>query len=53
MGVGTSIAHKIIREKIDYLDEDRPLYKDHNKMIDLLKSERIVDEIESELNFEL
>ena len=53
MGVGTSIAHKIIREKIDYLDEDRPLYKDHNKMIGLLKSERIVDEIESELNIEL
>ena len=53
MGVGTSIAHKIIRENIDYLDEDRPLYNDHNKMVDILKSERIIDEVESKLNIEL
>jgi len=53
MGKGTSIAHKIIRESIDYLDEDRPLYKDHNRMVEILKSERIIEEIESELNINL
>ena len=53
MGVGTSIAHRIISENIDYLDEDRPLYNDHNKMVDILKSERIIDEVESKLNIEL
>ncbi|MEC9138491.1 MAG: aromatic amino acid ammonia-lyase [Candidatus Thermoplasmatota archaeon] len=53
MGVGTSIAHRIIRENIDYLDEDRPLYNDHNKMVDILKSERIIDEVENKLNIEL
>ena len=53
MGVGTSIAHKIIRENINYLDEDRPLYNDHNKMVDILKSERIIDEVENKLNIEL
>ena len=53
MGVGTSIAHRIIRENIDYLDEDRPLYNDHNKMVDILKSERIIGEVESKLNIEL
>jgi len=53
MGVGTSIAHKMIRENIDYLGEDRPLYNDHNKMVDILKSERIIDEVESKLNIEL
>ena len=53
MGVGTSIAHKIIRENINYLDEDRPLYNDHNKMVDILKSERIIGEVESKLNIEL
>ena len=53
MGKGTSIAHKIIRESIDYLDEDRPLYKDHNKMVEILKSERIIEEIESKLNINL
>ena len=49
----TSIAHRIIRESIDYLAEDRPLYRDHNNMVEILKSERIIDEIESELKIEL
>ena len=53
MGRGTSIAHKIIRENVEYLDEDRPLYNDHNKMVEVLKSERIVKEIENELNIKL
>ena len=53
MGKGTSIAHQIIRESIDYLDEDRPLYNDHNKMVEILKSERIINEIESELKIKL
>ncbi|OIR20606.1 MAG: phenylalanine ammonia-lyase [Marine Group III euryarchaeote CG-Epi4] len=53
MGKGTSIAHRIIRESIDYLDQDRPLYKDHNKMVEILKSERIIKEIEHELKINL
>ena len=53
MGRGTSIAHKIIRENVEYLDEDRPLYNDHNKMVEVLKSEKIVKEIENELNIKL
>ena len=53
MGRGTSIAHKIIRENVEYLGEDRPLYNDHNKMVEVLKSERIVKEIENELNIKL
>ena len=53
MGKGTSIAHKIIRENIAYLDEDRPLYNDHNKMVEILKSERIINEIENKLNIDL
>ena len=53
MGKGTSIAHQIIRESVDYLDEDRPLYNDHNKMVEILKSERIINEIESELKIKL
>ena len=53
MGRGTSIAHKIIRENVEYLGEDRPLYNDHNKMVEVLKSEKIVKEIENELNIKL
>jgi len=53
MGIGTSIAHSIIRESIDYLEEDRPLYNDHNKMVEILKSERIINEIENKLNIKL
>ena len=53
MGRGTSIAHKIIRESVEYLGEDSPLYNAHNKMVEVLKSERIVKEIENELNIKL
>ena len=53
LGRGTSVAHKIIRKYVDYLDEDRPLYKDHNKMVDLLKSNEILDEVEKELGNKL
>ena len=49
LGKGTSVAHRIIRKYVDYLDEDRPLYKDHNKMVELLKSNEILDSVEKEL----
>ena len=49
MGKGTSIAHRIIREHVEYLDEDRPLYKDHNTMVKLLKSNEILEAVENEL----
>jgi len=53
LGKGTSIAHKVIRKYVDYLDEDRPLYKDHNTMVKLLKSNEILDAVESELGNKL
>ena len=49
MGKGTSIAHKVIRKYVDYLDEDRPLYRDNNRMVELLKSNEILDTVEQEL----
>ncbi len=49
MGKGTSIAHKVIRKYVDYLDEDRPLYRDNNRMVELLKSNEILDAVEQEL----
>lgn len=48
-GDGTAIAHKVIRKYVEYLDIDRPLYPDHNKMLDLVKSCEILREVESNI----
>jgi histidine ammonia-lyase len=48
-GTGTSTAKTIIRRHVDYLDEDRPLYPDHNKMKDLVKSCEILEAVEAEI----
>ncbi len=45
-GAGVQAAHKVIRKYVSHLDEDRPLYSDHNKMKDLVKSGEILDEVE-------
>ncbi|MHC1708299.1 MAG: histidine ammonia-lyase [Bacteroidales bacterium] len=48
-GNGTKIAHQIIRKHVDYLDIDRPLYDDHNKMKALVKSCEILKAVEETL----
>jgi histidine ammonia-lyase len=53
LGKGTSIAHGIIRKYVDYLDEDRPLYRDHNAMVKLLKSNEILTAVEEGLGTKL
>ena len=53
LGRGTSIAHSIIRKYVDYLDEDRPLYRDHNAMVKLLKSNEIITAVEEGLETKL
>lgn len=53
LGKGTSIAHSVIRKYVDYLDEDRPLYRDHNAMVKLLKTDEIVDAVEEGLGTKL
>jgi histidine ammonia-lyase len=45
-GKGTTVAHNVIRKHVEYLDIDRPLYPDHNKMKDLVKSCEILTEVE-------
>jgi histidine ammonia-lyase len=46
-GEGVEKAREVVRTVIDYLDEDRPLYPDHNKMKDLVKSFEILNEVEN------
>ena len=46
-GNGTKVAHKEIRKVVDHLDEDRPLFNDHNNMMELVKSRKILDAVEN------
>jgi len=43
---GTTAAHRVIRKYVDYLDEDRPLYPDHTKMQELVRSCEILEAVE-------
>ena len=45
-GEGVAAAHRVVRRHIPHLDEDRPLYPDHNKMKDLVQSCEILEEVE-------
>jgi histidine ammonia-lyase len=45
-GNGVQAARRVIREHIAHLDEDRPLYPDHNAMKELVKSCKILEEVE-------
>jgi len=45
-GHGVNTARAVIRKYVTHLDEDRPLYIDHNKMKKLVKSCEILDEVE-------
>jgi len=45
-GRGVETARQVIRKYVDHLDEDRPLYSDHNKMKALVRSGEILEEVE-------
>jgi histidine ammonia-lyase len=48
-GTGCDIARKVIRTKVDFLDEDRSLYPDHTVMQELVKSGAILEAVENEI----
>jgi histidine ammonia-lyase len=45
-GKGTGIAHQIIRKHISHVDEDRPLYRDIERVREMVVSGEIVDAVE-------
>jgi histidine ammonia-lyase len=45
-GQGVQAAQQVIRRHVDHLDEDRPLYPDHNAMKALVKSGEILEAVE-------
>ena len=48
-GHGTRAAHTAIRRHVDYLDEDRPLYSDHNAMMKAVQDLDVLEAVENEV----
>ncbi|MBI5527411.1 MAG: aromatic amino acid lyase [Deltaproteobacteria bacterium] len=48
-GKGTLAAKSVVRKHVAHLDEDRPLYSDHNAMMDLVRRREILDAVETEI----
>ncbi len=45
-GKGVAKAKEVIRKYVDHLDTDRPLYPDHTKMKEVVRTCEILDEVE-------
>jgi len=45
-GEGVTTAKNVVRKYVAHLDEDRPLYPDHTKMKEVVKSCEILEEVE-------
>jgi histidine ammonia-lyase len=48
-GKGSRAAHAAVRRAVKRLDEDRPLYQDHNSMAAAMKRCEVLDAVESEV----
>jgi len=48
-GKGTQKAREIIRQHVNHLEVDRPLFPDHNAMKALVKSGLILEAVEREI----
>ena len=48
-GRGVQAARAVIRRHVAHLDEDRPLYPDHNVMRELVRSGAILEAVEAEV----
>jgi histidine ammonia-lyase len=45
-GDGVKAAHDAVRKVVDFLDEDRPLYPDHNVMTAAVKGNAVLEAVE-------
>ena len=54
LGTGTKVAYDLVREKVERLVDDRPLYEDINACEDLITSGKLIQAVEEavgEINF--
>ena len=49
VGRGTRAAHAEVRRHVEHLDEDRPLFKDHNAMAAAVRECKILDAVEKDV----
>jgi histidine ammonia-lyase len=49
VGKGTRAAHAAIRKVVKHLEEDRPLFTDHNAMSEAVRKCEILDAVQSEI----
>jgi histidine ammonia-lyase len=48
-GKGVQAARRVIRKHVEHLDVDRPLYLDHNRMKDVVRSCEILEAVQAEV----
>ena len=46
VGNGTRAAHRAVRQVVDFLDEDRPLFRDHNAMAAAVEGGEILNAVQ-------
>jgi histidine ammonia-lyase len=49
VGAGTRAAHAAVRRRVDFLDQDRPLYLDHNAMAEAVRRREVLAAVENEI----
>jgi len=49
VGRGTQAAHDAVREVVEHLDEDRPLFPDHNAMKQAVADRKVLEAVEAEI----
>ncbi|MCK4312648.1 MAG: phenylalanine ammonia-lyase, partial [Candidatus Cloacimonetes bacterium] len=49
VGKGTRTAHTAIRKVVEHLDVDRPLYTDHNNMMEAVRKREILHAVEEKI----
>ena len=49
VGKGTRAAHTAIRKIVEHLDVDRPLYTDHNNMMEAVREREILHAVEEKI----
>ena len=49
LGEGTRIAYRLIRQQIPFLESDRPIYLDIEKVVELVRENRLLNAVEKSL----